>query len=277
MPSCAHSIEAEDKMIVDSHCHLNMLDLSAYNDDLAGAVNAAKDKGVEYILSISVEFQKIAEVVNIAQRFPNVFASVGVHPDEHQGEAIDMQIVKQHAEHKKVVAIGETGLDYYRQAAGADMTWQHQRFSEHIALAKSLQKPLIIHTRAAREDTLRILQEEQADAIGGVMHCFTEDWAMAKAALDLGFYISMSGIVTFKNATQVQEVALKTPIDRLLIETDAPFLTPVPFRGKKPNEPQYVYYVAAFLAELKKMSFADMADKTTENFFNLFKKAAPSL
>ena len=260
-------------MIVDSHCHLNMLDLAPYNGELAGAIAAAKARGVDYILTISVDFPKLQEVVSIAEQFPNVFASVGVHPDEHQGDTVDMAAVRQFAEHPRVVAIGETGLDYYRSEAGADMSWQQQRFREHIALAKDLQKPLIIHTRAAREDTIRILKEEQAEDVGGVMHCFTEDWNMAKAALDLGFYISMSGIVTFKNAKQVQEVALKTPLDRLLIETDAPFLTPVPFRGKQPNEPQFVYYVAEFLAELRGESMSKIADQTTENFFTLFSKA----
>ncbi len=260
-------------MIVDSHCHLNMLDLAPYDGDLAAAVNAAKEKGVEYLLTISVDLPKIPEVIAIAERFANVYASVGVHPDEHQAEAIDLSSVQDLAVHDKVVAIGETGLDYYRQEAGADMTWQHDRFRQHIDIAKTLQKPLIIHSRAAREDTIRILREEHAEDIGGVMHCFTEDWDMAKKALDLGFYISMSGIMTFKNAKEVQEVAMKTPLDRLLIETDSPFLTPVPYRGKCPNEPKYVYYVAEFLAKLRELSLAEIAARTTDNFFNLFTKA----
>lgn len=251
---------------VDSHCHLNMLDLTAYQGDLGALIEQAKRVGVEHILCVGVDLEHAQEVLDIAERFDNVSASVGVHPSEKiQVSRADLL---QFAEHPKVVAMGETGLDYHYNDSGLEE--QRERFRLHIELAKTLKKPLIIHSRDAREDTIRILKEENAQSIGGVMHCFTESWEMAEQALALNFYISFSGIVTFKNAVEVAEVAKKVPLERILIETDAPYLTPVPHRGKKPNEPQYVCLVAERIAQLKTLSVKQVAEQTTANFFALF-------
>lgn len=251
---------------VDSHCHLNMLDLSPYQGDLGALIEQAQKEGVQHILCVGVDLEHAQEVLEIAERFPNVSASVGVHPSEKIVFTREELIA--FAEHPKVIAIGETGLDYHYNDSGLEE--QREHFRLHIRVAKELKKPLIIHTRDAREDTLKIMREEDAQSIGGVMHCFTESWEMAEQALALNFYISFSGIVTFKNAAQVAEVAQKTPLDRILIETDAPYLTPAPHRGKKPNEPQYVRLVAAKIAELKKLPIEKIAQQTTENFFKLF-------
>lgn len=251
---------------VDSHCHLNMLDLTAYQGDLGALLEQAKRVGVKHILCVGVDLEHAQEVLDIAERFDDVSASVGVHPSEKiQVSRADLL---QFAEHPKVVALGETGLDYHYNDSGLEE--QRDRFRLHIELAKTLKKPLIIHSRDAREDTIRILQEENAQSIGGVMHCFTESWEMAEQALALNFYISFSGIVTFKNAVEVAEVAKKVPLNRILIETDAPYLTPVPHRGKKPNEPQYVCLVAEKIAELKGLPIKQVAEQTTANFFALF-------
>lgn len=252
---------------VDSHCHLNMLDLAAYQGDLGALIEQAKQVGVVHILCVGVDLEHAQEVLDIAERYPNVSASVGVHPSE-KGE-VSKEDLMAFAKHPKVVALGETGLDYHYNNSGLDD--QRQRFRLHIELAKELKKPLIIHSRDAREDTLRILQEENAREIGGVMHCFTESWEMAEQALALNFYISFSGIVTFKNASEVAAVVQKTPLQRILIETDAPYLTPVPHRGKKSNEPQYVCWVAEKIAALKGLTIKEVAEQTTQNFFNLFK------
>jgi TatD DNase family protein len=251
---------------VDSHCHLNMLDLTAYHGDLGALLEQAKRVGVQHILCVGVDLEHAQEVLDIAERFADVSASVGVHPSEKI--AVTRADLLQYARHPKVVALGETGLDYHYNETGLDE--QRERFRLHISVAKELKKPLIIHTRDARADTIRLLQEENAAQVGGVMHCFTESWEMAEQALALNFYISFSGIVTFKNATEVAAVAEKTPLDRILIETDAPYLTPVPHRGKKPNEPQYVCLVAAKIAELKKIPLQQVAEQTTKNFFSLF-------
>lgn len=251
---------------VDSHCHLNMLNLSPYQGDLGALIEQAKRAGVKHILCVGVDLEHAQTVIDIAQRFEHVSASVGVHPSEKI--ALTRTDLLTFATHPKVVAIGETGLDYHYNDSG--FAEQHERFRLHISIAKQLKKPLIIHTRDAREDTIRILQEENAAEIGGVMHCFTESWEMAEQALALNFYISFSGIVTFKNALEVAAVAEKTPLERLLIETDAPYLTPAPHRGKKPNEPQYVSLVAAKIAELKKLPIQAVAEQTTKNFFSLF-------
>ncbi len=251
---------------VDSHCHLNMLDLTAYQGDLGALIEQAKKVGVKHILCVGVDLVHAQEVLEIAERFSNVSASVGVHPSEK------IQLTKSDlitlARHPKVIALGETGLDYHYNKTGLEE--QREHFRLHIRVAKELGKPIIVHTREAREDTIHILQEEQAETIGGIMHCFTENWEMAQQALALNFYISFSGIVTFKNATEVAEVAKKVPLDRILIETDAPYLTPVPHRGKKPNEPQYVSLVAARIAELRGIEVKRVAEQTTENFFRLF-------
>lgn len=254
-------------MIVDSHCHLDMLDLTSYDGDLGLALQAAKEKGVRQFLCVSVELSKFPQLVAIAQRYPDIFLSVGLHPNEQVTHEPSVDTLLALSQHPLVVAIGETGLDYYRSEG--DLTWQHNRFKTHIAVAKQTKKPLIIHTRDAREDTLTMMREENARDAGGVMHCFTETWEMAKAAMDMGFYISFSGIVTFKSAKQLQEVAKKMPLDRMLIETDSPFLAPTPHRGK-PNEPAYVYHVAEFLSEHLGIPFEELAQVTTENFQRLF-------
>ncbi len=253
-------------MLVDSHCHLNML--NEYPNDLASIFAAAKESNVTHMLCVCVTLTKFPEILAIAKQYPQVRASVGLHPTEITEVEPSPETLLNYAQHKEVVAIGETGLDYYR-SENEDMTWQRTRFANHIAVAKHIKKPLIIHTRAAQVDTIAMMQSENANDIGGVMHCFTEDWGMAKQALDLGFYISISGIVTFKNALQVQEVAKKVPLDRLLIETDAPYLAPVPFRGK-PNQPAYVKHTAQYIAELRGIPIEELAQTTTQNYFSLF-------
>lgn len=254
-------------MLVDSHCHLDRIDLTEFNHDLNEAINFAKTLEVQYFLNVCVELETFPQVLAIAKKHDCVSASVGLHPTELVAVEPTVDELVTLTQDKKVVAIGETGLDYYRVEDNAE--WQRERFRRHIRAAKISQKPLIIHTRQAREDTIKIMREEGADTICGVMHCFTEDWDMAKKALDLNFYISFSGIVTFKNAMELKEVAKLVPLDRILVETDAPYLAPVPYRGK-PNQPAYVRYVAEYLAELKDIPFAEVAKQTTENFFRLF-------
>lgn len=254
---------------VDSHCHLDMLDPKPGQDDLNQIIKRANASDVKHMLNVSVTIRDFPKVLKIAECHTCVSASVGLHPNE-QEENIDEASLIHLGQHKKVVAIGETGLDYYRTTA--DTAWQQDRFRIHIAAAKQLQKPLIIHTRQAKEATLAIMKEEDASQVGGVMHCFTEDWDMAKKALDLGFYISFSGIVTFKNASTIQTVAQKIPMDRMLIETDAPYLAPMPHRGKQ-NEPAFVRLTAEFIASMRQISLEALAEATTSNFFNLFKGA----
>ncbi|MEM9242724.1 MAG: TatD family hydrolase [Pseudomonadota bacterium] len=253
-------------MFVDSHCHLNMLDTSEQGVD--AYVQAARDAEVEHMLCVSTSLDTFPQVLDCAMRFPDVSCSFGVHPTEKMTAEPSVDVLLADAERPEVVAIGETGLDYFH-IQGDDLKWQQQRFRDHIAVAKSLKKPLIIHTRDAREDTIAIMKEENAAAIGGVMHCFTETLAMAEQAMALGFYISFSGIVTFKNARELKEVAKKIPADRFLIETDSPFLAPVPMRGKA-NQPAYVPHVAACLAELRQESVDTIARQSTENFYRLF-------
>lgn len=258
-------------MYVDSHCHLNMLDLEPFAGELEKVLSNARLKGVHYFLCVAVTLEDHTELRTIAEKHKNVFISAGVHPNEKPGEIIDGTQLDTIVQHPKVIAIGETGLDYFRSEG--DVNWQRERFRQHIDCAKKYKKPLIIHTRAAKEDTLEILKNENAGQVGGVMHCFTEDWETAKKALDLGFYISFSGIVTFKNATILQDVARKVPIDRMLIETDSPYLAPVPYRGKS-NLPEYVCYVAEYIATLRKESSEKVGEWTTKNFFTLFKHAS---
>ena len=255
-------------MLVDSHCHLDCLDLTPYDGKLALAIHAAREKSVNFILCVCVDLENAKTVLEIAKQHETVWASFGIHPNEKMEKEIEKEMIIEYAQDKKIVAIGETGLDYYRLEGEGDI--MQERFRRHIQAARELKKPLIIHTRQAQEDTIKIMKEEKAQEVGGVMHCFTESMSMAQAAMDMGFYISFSGIITFKNAASLREVVAATPLERLLIETDAPYLAPEPYRGKS-NEPQYVYYVAEAVAKIKNISFAKVANQTTKNFFSLFK------
>ena len=255
-------------MLVDSHCHLDLLDYDRLLQTEQEVVDAARTHQVERILSIGINLTDAQRVIDIAERHSGVVASVGLHPSEkvdHEPEEADYLRL---AQHDKVVAIGETGLDYHYNSDGLDV--QRERFRRQIRVARVLDKPIIVHTRAAVDDTIEIMRTEQADECKGVMHCFTETIEMARQALELGFYISFSGIVTFKNANNVREIAQYVPLERILIETDAPYLTPVPFRGK-PNQPANVRYVAEFLAQLKQVPFEQLAKQTTKNFDTLFR------
>ena len=252
-------------MFIDSHCHINFPGLG---DQIDNVLSAMKLNGVSHALCVSVNLPDFPQVRALAERHENVFASVGVHPD-YEGEqepSVD-ELIKL-ADHPKVVAIGETGLDYYRLTG--DLEWQRERFRMHIRAAKNCAKPLIIHTREAAADTLRVMAEEGADEPGGVMHCFTESWEVAQRAMEMSFYISFSGIVTFKSATALKEVAKNVPLERMLIETDSPYLAPVPHRGAT-NQPAYVKHVAEEIARLRGISVEEVAEATTRNFFSLFK------
>ncbi len=251
-------------LLVDSHCHLDFPDFQGREVELLAAM---KSNGVGWALIAGVTLERFPAVLALTGRFPNLYAAVGVHPDTQDGQEADENTLIRLSEHPKVVAIGETGLDYYRLEG--NLEWQRERFRTHIRAARKTRKPLIIHTREAAADTLRILEEEGAGEVGGVFHCFTETLAVAEAALALGFHISISGIVTFKNALQIKEVASFVPLDRLLVETDAPYLAPVPHRGKL-NHPALVRHVAEEVARLKGISLEDLAHATTGNFFHLF-------
>jgi TatD DNase family protein len=251
-------------LFIDSHCHINFPELAA---DLGAVTAAMAANGVTHALCVSVNLQTFPEVLAIAERFPNIYASAGVHPDDRSGEEPDIDRLVGLADHPKVVAIGETGLDYYR--VEGDTEWQRERFRAHIRAARQTRKPLIIHTREAAEDTLRIMREEAAAGVGGVMHCFTETADVARRAMEMNFMISFSGIVTFRNATALKDVAREVPLESLLIETDSPYLAPVPYRGKT-NQPAYVRFVAEEIARLKGISIESVADATTANFFRLF-------
>lgn len=258
-------------MLVDSHCHLDFPD---FREDLDGVLSRMVASGVTHALTISTTLETFPAVRGVAQAHPNVWCTAGVHPDERRDgrEATVAELVRM-ASHPKVVAIGETGLDYFR--AEDDCAWQRERFRAHIRAARECAKPLVIHTREAGEDTLRILEEEGAAEVGGVMHCFTETLAFAQAAMAMGFQISFSGIVTFKNAAAVKEVARAIPLDSMLVETDSPYLAPVPHRGKT-NEPGFVRHVAEEIARLKETSLEAVAESTTRNFFRLFRHARPA-
>ena len=254
-------------MLVDSHCHLNFPELASNID----AVRAAMlENQVGHALLISVTLEKFPEVLTLAEQYPNFFATVGVHPDYEDEPPFAVETLVELAKHPKVVGIGETGLDYFRLTG--DLTWQRERFRTHIRAAIKADLPLIIHTRSAAEDTLQIMQEEDAHAVGGVMHCFTENFDVAKRAIEMGFYISFSGIVTFKNAAALKEVAQQVPLERILVETDSPYLAPIPFRGKT-NQPAYVRHVAEEVASLRNISLEELTEASTSNFFKLFKKA----
>jgi TatD DNase family protein len=254
-------------MLVDSHCHLNFPELAGRIDE---ALALMRDNRVTHALCVSVTLQEFPQVRALAERFPQIYASVGVHPDYPDVPVVTEEELVSLADHPKIVAIGETGLDYFR--IKEDSEWQRDRFRTHIRAAHRSRKPLIIHTREAAADTLRIMREERAGEVGGVMHCFTESWEVAQGAMDLGFYISFSGIVTFKNATGLKDVARRVPLERMLIETDAPYLAPVPFRGKT-NEPGLVKYVAEEIARLRDIPLDEVATATSSNFFRLFKNA----
>ena len=256
-------------MFIDSHCHINFPELSARLPEIFAKM---AENRVTHALCVSVDMPDFPQVRELAEQYPNVYASVGVHPDYEETPEVSVDDLVRLAEHPKIVAIGETGLDYYRLEG--DLEWQRERFRTHIRASRATGKPLIIHTRAASEDTIRIMREEgagtDAGGAGGVMHCFTESLQVAEAAMEMGFYISFSGIVTFKSAKDLQAVARAVPLERMLIETDAPYLAPVPFRGKM-NEPGLVRHVAEFLATLKEQPLEQVASATTGNFFNLFK------
>ena len=250
---------------VDSHCHINFPELA---ENITDVLAQMRHNDVIGALCISVNLADFPQVLALAEQHPQIYASVGVHPDYEGVEEPDVARLAGLAQHPKVIAIGETGLDYYRLKG--DLEWQRARFRTHIRAARESGRPLIIHTREAAADTLRIMAEEKAAEAGGVMHCFTETWEVAEAALAMGFYISFSGIVTFKNARQLKEIAQRVPLERILIETDAPYLAPVPHRGKL-NQPAYVKDVAAEVATLRGISLDEVGRSTTENFVRLFK------
>lgn len=251
-------------MFIDSHCHLSFPELGADIDAVLARMHAA---GVIGALNVCVTLEEFQTVVRLAEQHPNIWASVGVHPDYRQGREPDVAALVELSRHGKVIAIGETGLDYYRLAEPLD--WQRQRFRIHIRAARETGLPLIIHTRSAAADTLRIMREEKAGEAGGVMHCFTETLEVAQAALDLGFHISFSGIVTFKNAQSLREVAAAVPLNRLLIETDAPYLAPVPHRGRT-NEPAFVPLVAKAIGAVKELQASEIGALSTDVFRRLF-------
>lgn len=255
-------------MFVDSHCHIDFEDLAAQGDLL---FERMREAAVTHAVCIGVNIEHFPRVLSLAESRPNLFATVGVHPEYTEGEEPDVGRLCALAAHPKVIAIGETGLDYYWHKDRPE--WQRLRFRTHIRAARACGKPLVIHTRDSAEDVLRILTEEGAEEVGGVMHCFTENLAVAQAAIELGFCISFSGILTFKNAAQVKEVAASIPLDRILIETDSPYLAPVPHRGKL-NEPSYVPHVAAELARLRGLTIEEIGAASSENFFRLFRHAA---
>ena len=254
-------------MLVDSHCHLDRLELDRFAGGLAGVLEAASKNGVTRLLSVATDLESWPRLAGMTEPYPQVALAVGVHPSERDGRAPTVAELAALGREPRVVAIGETGLDYYY---GRDfMERQQAWFRVHIAAARAVGKPLIVHTRDARADTLRLLEEEGAAEVGGVLHCFTEDWDMAERALALGFHISFSGIVTFKNAQQIQDVARKTPADRMLVETDSPYLAPTPHRGK-PNQPAWVRHVAEFVAQLRGESLEQVAAVTSANYGRLF-------
>ena len=252
-------------MYIDSHCHLDFPDLVGRLDEI---LHRMQENSVDRALCVSVNLQDFPQVLALAEKHPHLYASVGIHPDYPDVPETTVEELVRLSLHPKIVAIGETGLDYYRLTG--DLDWQRERFRIQIRAAVKTQKPLIIHTRSSSEDTIRLMQEEGASQAGGVMHCFTESWEIAEAAMAMGFYISFSGIVTFKSAKALKEVAQKMPLDRMLIETDSPYLAPVPFRGKI-NEPGYVRYVAEEIARLRQCPVEDIAEATSANFLKLFK------
>jgi TatD DNase family protein len=255
-------------MYIDSHCHLDFPEFQTRLHEVLSNMAASK---VSHALCVSVDIPDFPNVRKLAEDHPHLYASVGVHPDYEDTLEPSFEFLVEEAKHPKIVAIGETGLDYYRMGDRSyeSMEWQRERFRTHIRAAVASKKPLIIHTRSSSADTLRILKEEGADQIGGVMHCFTESTEVAKAAMEMGFYISFSGIVTFKSAKDLQETCKQVPLDRMLIETDSPYLAPIPYRGKT-NEPAWVSKVGEFIADLKGIPIELLAERTSSNFFQCF-------
>jgi len=251
--------------LVDSHCHIHF---SPLRERLGEVVAHAREQGVRHMLCVSVSLEDGPAIQEVTRRYDGVYASVGVHPNETEGREPSVEDLVGASASPQIVAIGETGLDYFRSQG--DLGWQRERFARHIAAAREVDKPLIVHTRDSGADTVDMLKGE--GAAPGVLHCFTDTWEVARAALDLGYYISFSGIVTFRNADPLREVARRVPLDRLLVETDAPYLAPVPHRGKA-NEPAYTRFVAQMLAEVRGADPEELAGQTTENFFRLFKGA----
>ncbi|WEM44021.1 YchF/TatD family DNA exonuclease [Photobacterium sp. DA100] len=259
-------------MLVDSHCHLDKLDYEQLHTGIDDVLAKAKARGIDYCLSVGVTLDSFPTMMELIEPHDNVFASCGVHPLDIEA-GFDYDKLKEYAQHERVVAIGETGLDYHYQPELAEQ--QKEIFRHHVRLAVELDKPLIIHTRMAREDTLQILREEGAEKCGGVLHCFTESLEMAQAAIELGFYISISGIVTFNKASELKNVVNQLPLERLLVETDSPYLAPIPYRGKQ-NQPAYVREVAEYIGLLKGVSVEEVEQVTTDNFFTLFSRAKRS-
>ena len=251
-------------MLIDSHCHIDFPELAGKLDSV---FELMRTNQVERALCVSVTLEDFPRVLKLAETYPHIHASVGVHPDHEDAGAVTAAELVRLAAHPRVVAIGETGLDYFRLTG--DLEWQRERFRTHIRAARECGKPLIVHTREAGADTLRIMREEGAEHAGGVMHCFTETWEIAQAAMEMGFHISFSGIVTFKNAKLLKEVARKVPLENMLVETDAPYLAPVPHRGKT-NQPAYVRHVAEEIARIKGCELAEVAKATTGNYTQLF-------
>lgn len=257
-------------MLTDSHCHLDRIKLDQFDNDFNKLISSASDADVSRFLCVCIDLEHFDDVLQIAKRYPQIYCSVGVHPTSEGGQEPTISDLVELANNEQVIAIGETGLDYFRISDDdKDMEWQRNRFRVHIKAAQQANKPLIIHTRSAKDDTLKILAEEGAESIGGVMHCFAEDWDTAKKAIELNFHISFSGIVTFNSAKELQYVAQKVPEERILIETDSPWLAPVPKRGKL-NQPAYVKYVAEKVAELRGDSYEHIARISSENFKRLF-------
>lgn len=254
-------------MLVDSHCHLDCLDLSPYNNNFDDFLADVAQSDIEHMMCISIDLEAYPAMRDLINGNQNISATVGVHPNVSNGHDPSVEELVRLASDPKIAAIGETGLDYFRSEG--DLEWQRERFRNHIRAALRVGKPLVIHSRDAKEDTLRLLEEEDAGQVGGVIHCFTEDWDMAVRAMDLNFDVSFSGIVTFKNAAAIKEVAKKIPENRFLIETDSPYLAPVPYRGKS-NFPTYVRYVAEHIAELRGESYASIAYSSSRNFYRLF-------
>lgn len=254
-------------LLADSHCHLDRIDLAPWGGEFDRFMTDARTHGLGLMVCVGIDLERYPAMRELVEPYPEVVVSVGVHPNEDPECSPTLKRLVELGQDPRVVAIGETGLDYFRTEPGAP--WQHERFRTHIEAARTLGKPLIIHSREAREDTLRVLEESAARDVGGVMHCFVEDWATAKRALDIGFYISFSGVLTYKSAESLREVAKQVPEDRLLIETDSPYLAPVPHRGK-PNVPQYVRHVAETLAGLRGWSLEETAARTYANARRLF-------